>query len=306
LDILYQGMNISIQGLGSRTGMTDDDVVSGLEGLNALVRDTQTGIYAIKVNREKLEERVAMVEKKGYVKVKQELLKWTPYLLGRREAKDLLEGGLEELIRQRTRSSLGTLDQNVLEAEMEEVQGKDIPPERFLSVTVRDLIQPPRIVYETTDPQTPIPTDIPATPIANGSTSALEADEDVIFDEPDEPAISSPSSPSIVEEDVSDELYSAEDFEEEEEVSDYISDDSNDFNPRKRRRLDRSSQPPRDTPEVVVRVKQVAKESRSRASFVVDPTSEVRPKVIAAKAPRSRAGHNPPEVMSRRTSARRG
>jgi hypothetical protein len=299
-------MNISIQELGSRTGMTDDDVVSGLEGLNALVRDTQTGIYAIKVNREKLEERVAMVEKKGYVKVKEELLKWTPYLLGRREAKDLLEGGLEELIRQRTRSSLGMLDQNVMETEMEEVKGKDIPPERFLSVTVRDLIQPPRIVYETTDPQTPIPADIPTSPIANGSTPALEADEDVIFDEPDEPVISSPSSPSIVEEDVSDELYSAEDFEEEEEeISDYISDDSNDFNPRKRRRLNRSSQAPGETPEVVVRVKQVAKESRSRASFVVDPTSALRPKVIAAKAPRSRAGQNPPEVMSRRTSARR-
>jgi len=128
--------------------------------------------------------------------------------------------------------------------------------------------------------------------------------------EEDEPVISSASSPSLVDEDISDEPYSAEEIDEdpsEEEMSDYISDDSNDFNPRKRRRLTRPSHStPKMTPEVVVRVKQVAKAPRSRA-FVSSQDVETRkaPRSIAAKAPRSRAGHNPPEVMARRSSLRR-
>jgi hypothetical protein len=304
LDILDAGMNISVQELGKRTGMTDDDVVSGLEGLDALVRDPETGVYAIKVNHEKLAERVELVDKKGYVKVKEELLKWTPYLLGRREAKEILEGGLESLIRPEPLPPSQT-DLDVESTETEEVNGKDIPLERFVSVAVRNLIPPSRLIYDTTESQTPIPTDIPDTPKPN-STSA---DGDDILD--DEPVISSPSSPSIIEDDVSDEPYSGEDFDDEEvseeEMSDFLSDDSNDFNPRKRKRLNRSSRASPNATSDVVRVKQVAKAPRSRAAFQESSGTEVRkgPRVIAAKAPRSRAGRNPPEVMSRRTSLRR-
>ena len=305
LDILDAGLNISVQELGKRTGMTDDDVVSGLEGLDALVRDPQTGIYAIKVNHDKLVDRVELVNKKGYVKVKEELLKWTPYLLGRREAKEILEAGLESLIRPEPLPTSQTgLDVELTETV--EVNGKDIPPERFVSVAVRNLIPPSRLIYDTTEPQTPIPTDIPATPKPN-STSA-EGDDDILDDEP---IISSPSSPSIIEEDVSDEPYSGEDFDDEEiseeEMSDFLSDDSNDFNPQKRRRLNRSSQTSPKATSDIVRVKQAAKEPRSRAAFQASSGTEVRkgPRVIAAKAPRSRAGRNPPEVMSRRTSLRR-
>ena len=91
-------------------------------------------------------------------------------------------------------------------------------------------------------------------------------------------------------------------------MSDYISDDSNDFNPRNNRiRLNRSNRSsPKISPEVVVRIKQVAKAPKNRAAAFGVVNSEVKkPKVIAAKAPRSRAGRNPPEVMSRRTGLRR-
>src|SRR3981189_2771704 len=77
LEVLDHGANVSVQDLGKRTGMTDDDVISGLEGLDALVRDPETGIYAIKVVREKLVERIQLVDRKGYVKVNEQLLKWT-------------------------------------------------------------------------------------------------------------------------------------------------------------------------------------------------------------------------------------
>lgn len=286
--------------------MTDDDVVSGLEGLDALVKDPQTGVYAIKVNREKLMERAELVEKKGYMKVKEELLKWTPYLLGRKEARDMLQGGLEDLILQRScLDSFGPSGENA-----EEVEGKDIPVERFVSVAVRDLVPPPRITYDTTEPQTPAPTDVQL-PSESKSVSTSSAAEEDPLDDGNIASPSTPSSPSvIIDEDISDEPFSAaeEDFDEEEEMSDYISDDSNDFNTRnKRLRLNRSNRSsPKIIPEVVVRMKQVAKAPKNRAAAFGAANSEVKkPKVIAAKAPRSRAGRNPPEVMSRRTSLRK-
>jgi hypothetical protein len=306
LEILDASVGISVKELGIRTGMTDDDVVSGLEGLDALVRDPQSGVYAIRVNREKLVERVEMVEKKGYVKVKKDLLKWTPYLLGRREAKELLEGGLEELIARRISVSTTLEDFSTEEAGTEEeIAGKDIPTDRFVSVAVRNLIQPPRITYDSAEPSTPIPPETPATPLLNDSSPSPaepeepeEPEEDIISDEP---IVSAASSPSVIASSISDEPYSADEPSDEEEMSDYLSDDSNEFNPRKRRRLNRSSQQRTMTPEVVVRLKSVAKAPRGGGDMM-----ERRPKVISAKAPRSRAGRNPPEVMARRTSGRRG
>jgi len=308
LEVLNRGTNVSIQELSRRTGMTDDDVISGLEGLNALVRDPETGIYAIKVNRERLVERVDLVERKGYVKVNEQLLKWTPYLLGRKEAKEMLEGGLESLTRHRRESANSQLDEVMVSTDVGDVIGTSIPPERFVSVAVKDLFQP-QVAYHTTGSQTPGP--IPTTPGANSVSASVVQEDGLMNDMEDEAVNSSPSSPSVVDEEISDEPYSADEIDEDpsdEEMSDYISDDSNDFNPRKRKRLTRPSQnSPNRTQEVVVRVKQVAKAPRSRA-FVGSQESEARkvPRVIAAKAPRSRAGRNPPEVMARRTSSRRG
>ncbi|KAI5310878.1 hypothetical protein KEM55_004915 [Ascosphaera atra] len=73
---------ISIAGLSERTGMAPDDIVSGLEGLRALVRDPVTKTYALRIDYAYLEEYIANWEKKGYVRLNPEALVWTPYLMG--------------------------------------------------------------------------------------------------------------------------------------------------------------------------------------------------------------------------------
>ena len=85
------------------------------------------------------------------------------------------------------------------------------------------------------------------------STSSAAEEEDILDDDANITSPSTPSSPSvIIDEDISDEPFSAEeDFDEEEEMSDYISDDSNDFNPRnKRLRLNRSD---RSSSQIITR-----------------------------------------------------
>ncbi|EER23555.1 MOZ/SAS family protein [Coccidioides posadasii C735 delta SOWgp] len=73
----------SIGELSERTGMTPDDVVSGLEGLRALVRDPVTKTYALRLNYTYFEEVIQNWEKKGYVQLNPDALVWTPYVMGR-------------------------------------------------------------------------------------------------------------------------------------------------------------------------------------------------------------------------------
>ncbi|KAN0071387.1 hypothetical protein V8E54_010818 [Elaphomyces granulatus] len=74
---------ISIAELSERTGMTSDDIVSGLEGLRALVRDPVTKTYALRLNYQYFEEYVQGWERKGYVTLNPDALVWTPYIMGR-------------------------------------------------------------------------------------------------------------------------------------------------------------------------------------------------------------------------------
>ncbi|KAL1965042.1 hypothetical protein VTN77DRAFT_6102 [Rasamsonia byssochlamydoides] len=74
---------ISIAELSERTGMTPDDIVSGLEGLRALVRDPVTKTYALRLNYQYFEEYIRNWESKGYVKLNPLALVWTPYVMGR-------------------------------------------------------------------------------------------------------------------------------------------------------------------------------------------------------------------------------
>ncbi|KAL2005766.1 hypothetical protein VTN00DRAFT_10259 [Thermoascus crustaceus] len=74
---------VSIEELSQRTGMTPDDIVSGLEGLRALVRDPVTKTYALRLNYEYFEEYIRNWEAKGYVKLNPDALVWTPYVMGR-------------------------------------------------------------------------------------------------------------------------------------------------------------------------------------------------------------------------------
>ncbi|KAI5296357.1 hypothetical protein KEM52_003588 [Ascosphaera acerosa] len=74
---------VSISELGVKTGMTPDDIVSGLEGLRALVRDPVTKKYALRIDYDYINEYIAKWERKGYVKLNPDALVWTPYLVGR-------------------------------------------------------------------------------------------------------------------------------------------------------------------------------------------------------------------------------
>ncbi|OAX77619.1 hypothetical protein ACJ72_08080 [Emergomyces africanus] len=74
---------VSIAELSERTGMTADDIVSGLEGLRALVRDPQTKTYALRLNYPYFEEYIRNWETKNYVRLNPNALVWTPYVMGR-------------------------------------------------------------------------------------------------------------------------------------------------------------------------------------------------------------------------------
>ncbi|EEH20919.1 hypothetical protein PABG_03150 [Paracoccidioides brasiliensis Pb03] len=79
----HQKSPVSIAELSERTGMTADDIVSGLEGLRALVRDPQTKTYALRLNYAYFEEYIQNWEKKNYIRLNPNALVWTPYVMGR-------------------------------------------------------------------------------------------------------------------------------------------------------------------------------------------------------------------------------
>ncbi|KAL3477143.1 hypothetical protein BJX99DRAFT_257831 [Aspergillus californicus] len=79
----HQKTPISIAELTERTGMTADDVVSGLEALRALVRDPVTRTYALRLDYNYFEECIGSWEIKGYVTLNPHALVWTPYIMGR-------------------------------------------------------------------------------------------------------------------------------------------------------------------------------------------------------------------------------
>ncbi|CDK29219.1 unnamed protein product [Kuraishia capsulata CBS 1993] len=75
-------LKISIQDLCSYTGMIANDVVCGLEELDGLVRNPDTGRYGIHVNMPLLDTVIAKWNKKRYVKIIPELLLWKSVILG--------------------------------------------------------------------------------------------------------------------------------------------------------------------------------------------------------------------------------
>ncbi|KAL2814716.1 hypothetical protein BDW59DRAFT_20046 [Aspergillus cavernicola] len=79
----HQKTPISIAELSERTGMTADDVVSGLEALRALVRDPVTRTYALRLDYSYFEGCIHSWESKGYVTLNPDALVWTPYIMGR-------------------------------------------------------------------------------------------------------------------------------------------------------------------------------------------------------------------------------
>jgi histone acetyltransferase SAS3 len=81
--LIDQRTPLSIEELSNRTGMTADDIVSGLEGLRALVRDPVTKTYALRLDYRYFREYIDKFEAKNWPKINAEALIWTPYIMGR-------------------------------------------------------------------------------------------------------------------------------------------------------------------------------------------------------------------------------
>ncbi|KAK8097888.1 MOZ/SAS family protein [Apiospora kogelbergensis] len=81
-----QKKGLSIRKIADDTGMMPDDVISALEGLRCLVRDPQTKMYAFRVDLKFCQDYVEKWELKNYVKLRDEALTWTPYVMGRSNA----------------------------------------------------------------------------------------------------------------------------------------------------------------------------------------------------------------------------
>jgi histone acetyltransferase SAS3 len=77
---------LSIKQISDDTGLTPDDVISSLEGLRCLVRDPQTQLYAFRVDLRFCKDYAARWDAKGYVKLNEKALTWTPYVMGRTNA----------------------------------------------------------------------------------------------------------------------------------------------------------------------------------------------------------------------------
>lgn len=90
LDILesdkFKANGLSIKKISDDTGMTPDDVISALEGLRALVRDSETKLYGFRIDLDYCRQYWDKWSSKGYVKLKPEALVWTPYVMGRSNA----------------------------------------------------------------------------------------------------------------------------------------------------------------------------------------------------------------------------
>jgi histone acetyltransferase SAS3 len=76
----------SIKKVSDELGLTPDDVISALDALGVLIRDPLTGTYAIKLRTEYYRQVIQAHEAKGYAKLNQKGLIWTPYIMGRGNA----------------------------------------------------------------------------------------------------------------------------------------------------------------------------------------------------------------------------
>ncbi|MDA4132343.1 MAG: hypothetical protein OK454_04360, partial [Thaumarchaeota archaeon] len=88
---------LSIKQISDDTGLTADDVVSGLEGLRCLVRDPQTELYAFRADLAYCREYVARWERKKYITLDADALTWTPYVMGRSVATNFELGPLNTI-----------------------------------------------------------------------------------------------------------------------------------------------------------------------------------------------------------------
>lgn len=81
---LYQQHDaISLAEISRATSMTYDDVISGLEGLHALIRDPVTGMYALRIDHAALEAHVLKVDAKTKIRLDPDKLLFSAWVPGR-------------------------------------------------------------------------------------------------------------------------------------------------------------------------------------------------------------------------------
>ncbi|BFZ57135.1 Histone acetyltransferase [Savitreella phatthalungensis] len=73
---------ISLEQLSRSATMTIDDTICALENLQALLHEPQSDSYAIRLDHDKLQAIVARWERKGYQQVREDRLRWSPFLNG--------------------------------------------------------------------------------------------------------------------------------------------------------------------------------------------------------------------------------
>ncbi|TVY85493.1 Histone acetyltransferase mst2 [Lachnellula suecica] len=76
----------SVKRMSDDMGLTPDDVISALEQMGALVRDPQSGVYAMQLKTELYREVIRHHDSKGYATINPKRLVWTPYIMGRGNA----------------------------------------------------------------------------------------------------------------------------------------------------------------------------------------------------------------------------
>lgn len=84
-DLLKDGdekVVLSLESLAKLTGMKPTDVVVGLEQLEGLIKNNETGKYAIAINLPLIAEIIEKWERKGYTKLHPEYCLWKPLIYG--------------------------------------------------------------------------------------------------------------------------------------------------------------------------------------------------------------------------------
>lgn len=170
----------SVKDIMLKTGMTADDVVHSLERLYAFIRDPLTKTYAIRYDKKLYETIVDKYESKGFQKIREERLIWTPYIMGRSDAA-ALDAQPVKAIAQRP--------EDIIEAQAEEDSDRVSPKTTIKAAPQASMADPvdPDLVNdighiapgppptEMMDDIQPTATELASEPLVNGNTDKGKA-----------------------------------------------------------------------------------------------------------------------------------
>ncbi|KAI0133505.1 hypothetical protein BJ170DRAFT_606502 [Xylariales sp. AK1849] len=180
-----QKTGLGIRQISEDTGMMADDVISALEGLRCLVRDSHTKLYAFRVDLPFCREYVAKWEAKNYVKLNENALTWTPYVMGRSNATNFELGPALNAIAPREEDEENKAVQILAKSG---IAAADL-------VALKPSVEKPLVEVETTVLESTEPNDNAVIePQEEIKTNGLDKENDQAQDElynqePDEPAV---------------------------------------------------------------------------------------------------------------------